>query len=574
MVAPFFVYEVSMEDEVIYWGDAVKAEQTEKGVKLGGYLVRFGDSSAPDLTGDYFTKSTDFGEATTSDVWFNHRMPVKLRNVNKQVSYKEKLPKANLTVDDIGIFAEVVIEVRNEYEKTIAELGMAGKLAWSSGTASHLVDRKSIKNGVAEITRWPLGLDASLTPTPAEFRKSNQVTTIKSIMETKKMDETIDVKTAVEDAVKAALAERDAQTKAEADKQAAIKAAEEAGYQKALEEIKNRKAPAFNKITTPGFSEEKDAVPAFKHWVATGQENQALIRPDSSYSAIPEAKTAWNVTTGGSGGYLVPDPLYNTIIEKRNIASWVRQLPVQKFQTSADHLLVPRESTSHTAFVLTAEGGSYDENEGTVSQKDLILYKYTKLEKMSEEFVMYNQTNFDSWLSNALGRAEALTENTIFTTGTGTGQPEGVLIGATDSSITTAALSAITPAELTSLIGKLGGGYNVPSECGFLMANATKWYMMGLNLSGPFAYGNTPQSPFFGYQFAVNDNLDAHTVSSGKPVVFGNFNFYGVVEKPGMLVQRNPYLFMGTGQVGIYASIFRGGGVLQSEAFYYLNNHS
>jgi predicted phage gp36 major capsid-like protein len=29
---------------------------------------------------------------------------------------------------------------------------------------------------------------------------------------------------------------------------------------------------------------------------------------------------------------------------------------------------------------------------------------------------------------------------------------------------------------------------------------------------------------------------------------------------------------MGNGQVGIYASMFRGGGVLQSEAFYYLTN--
>ena len=33
-------------------------------------------------------------------------------------------------------------------------------------------------------------------------------------------------------------------------------------------------------------------------------------------------------------------------------------------------------------------------------------------------------------------------------------------------------------------------------------------------------------------------------------------------------------LYMATGQIGIFASIFRGGGVLQAEAFYYLTNHS
>lgn len=241
--------------------DAIKAEQIGKGVKLGGYLVRFGDASAPDLTGDYFTKSTDFGNATESDVWFNHRMSVKFRTVNRQVSYKDRLPKATLTADDVGIFAEVVIEARNEYEKTIAELGMAGKLAWSSGTASHLVDRKAIKSGVAEITRWPLGLDASLTPTPAEFRQSNQVMPIKSIMETKKMDETIDVKAAVSDAVKAALAERDAQAKAEAENQAAIKAAEDAGYQKALEEIKTRRPLPSTRSLPPAFPKRKTRFP-------------------------------------------------------------------------------------------------------------------------------------------------------------------------------------------------------------------------------------------------------------------------------------------------------------------------
>ena len=571
-----------MTDELIYWGDEIKAEQTEQGVKLGGYLVRFGDADAPDLTGDYFTKSTDFGKATESDTWFNHRMPVKLKRVNKQVVYKDPLPKASLSVDDVGVFAEVVIEARNEYEKTIAELGLAGKLAWSSGTASHLVDRKSISDKVFEITRWPLGLDASLTPTPAEFRKSNQVLPIKSLlppaegeitkMENKKM-ENDEIKSAVDSAVAAALAMRDAETKAEAEKQAAIKAAEDAGYQKALEEIKTRKAPAFNRITTPGFSEEKDAVPAFKHWMQTGDVNGGLIAPDSSFNNIPEAKAAWNVTTGASGAFLVPDPLSSEIIAKRDLASWVRQLPVQYMQTSADHLLVPREDTKHTSFVLTAEAAAYDENEGTVSQKNLIMYKYTKLTKVNEEFLMYNSTNWESWFSGALARAVATTENTIFTSGTGTGQPEGVVTGATVAN-TTATTDVILPAEFTALLGYLGAGYNVQNECGLLMNNTTKWYLAG-QTGNPFLYQQTPAgSPdnLLGYKTVIDDDVEVYTTASAKCIVFGNFNHYAVIEKPGIIVQRNPYLYMGTGQVGIFASIFRGGGVLQSEAFYYLTN--
>ncbi len=575
---------------MIYFGDAVKAEQQEDGtVKLGGYLVRFSDAAHPDLTGDYFTKNTDFGNVTKSDGWFNHRLPVKYNG--KRVEYKEQLPDATLTFDDTGVFAEIVLGARNEYEREIAKLGIKGKLGWSSGTAAHLVDRKQVGNSF-EITRWKLGLDASLTPTPAEPRLSNRVLPIKSILETSNDDEennmsdnntkadfsisgTVSLEAAqqaAEQAVAKALAQRDAEAKAIAERDAEKKAAEEAGYQKAVKELSERKAPAFNTKTVLGFSEEKDAVPAFKHWLGTGQENGALIRPDS---VMENAKAAWNVTTGASGAFLVPGPLYNQIVAKRNIASWVRQAPVQIFQTPADHLLVPRESTSHTAFTQTGEGVAYTEDEGTVSQKDLILYKYTKMQKVNEEFLAYQGTNWESWLTQALARAEAATENAIFTDGTGSGEAEGVLVGATNSSLTLAAVDTITSAELAALIGKLGGGYNVPSECGFLMANATKWYLKGVVNAGPYAFNTpAPTADFFGYPAIVDDDLAPYTTESDKPIVFGNFSYYGVIEKPGMMIQRNPYLYMATGQIGIFASIFRGGGVLQSEAFYYINSHA
>lgn len=376
-------------------------------------------------------------------------------------------------------------------------------------------------------------------------------------------------------AVAAALAEREAKSQAEAQKAAELKAAEDAGYKKAIEDVKANPAQHFYHSTEP-VDDDNDGVQAFKSWMRSGQENQGLIRPDASFDKIPSAKAAWNVNDGATGGFLVPDPLYNRIIEKRNIASWVRQVPCQYFETPADHLLVPRESTSMTDFVLTAEAGSYNEDEGTVSQKDLILYKYTKLTKISEEFLMYNGTNWENWFANALGRAVAGTENTAYTTGTGTSQPEGIVTGATVAN-TTATTDIILPSELSALIGYLGGGYNVPAECAMLMANATKWYLKGSGGTSavPFAYVQTPQDgDFFGYKAVVDDDLDPYTTALAKCVVFGNFQYYGVVEKPGMIVQRNPYLYMATGQIGIFASIFRGGGVLQSEAFYYLTNHS
>lgn len=580
--APIYAPELPGEVVAIF-GDTVKAVAGADGTRIGGYLVRFGDPAHTDLVGDYFTKATEFGDLTASAVWLNHRMPVKTRRGS--ISHDKPLVnKATLKMDDTGIWAEVLLDARNEYEAQIAQAGLKGALSWSSGTAAHLVDRKNIKDGVNEITRWPLGLDASLTPSPAEFRKENRILPIKSLptpelgepyeektMETKAdytISGTVSLE-AIEAEVAKALAKRDEIARVEATKAAELKAAEEKGYQAAISELKAGKAPAFNKITEPGFSEEKDAVPAFKHWLSTGQENGGLIQPSAILKTIPAAKAAWNVTTGASGAFLVPDPLYNQIIAKRNIASWVRLAPVQLFQTAADHLLVPRESTSHTAFVQTAEGVAYDEDEGTVSQKDLILYAYTKMEKVNKQFLMYQGTNWEDWLVKALARAEAVTENTIYTNGTGSGEPEGIMTNATASGVVITTSAKLDYIDLAATIGCLGAGYNVASECGFLMANKTKWYLKSSVLAGPYAFQGTPTPvDFYGYPAYVSDDVAAYTSTSAKVFGFGNFNFYGIVENPGMVIERNPYLYMATGQVGIFASIYRGGGLLQAEAFY------
>ena len=158
-----------MEETLVTFGGEIKALGDNK---FGGYLVRFSDETSPDLTNDFFTKATDYdmdfpGSAT---VYFNHGMDSTLK-------YK-KLGKAQLSVDDAGVWAEMILQERDEYEKKLVALAKAGKLGWSSGTAAHLVERTPVGKAY-RIDRWALGLDASLTHTPAEPR--NGVMALKSL---------------------------------------------------------------------------------------------------------------------------------------------------------------------------------------------------------------------------------------------------------------------------------------------------------------------------------------------------------------------------------------------------------
>jgi phage head maturation protease len=133
-----------------------------------GYLVRFGDTKTADLEGDYFTKSTDYGFPMTEgkrvplNVYYHHGM-------DAQVG-KKSIGTGYIKMDDTGLWYEAQLDLADEYGSMIAKLCKQGKMGFSSGAAAHLVERKSM-GSAAEITRWPIA-EASITPTPAEYRNS------------------------------------------------------------------------------------------------------------------------------------------------------------------------------------------------------------------------------------------------------------------------------------------------------------------------------------------------------------------------------------------------------------------
>jgi len=151
--------ELDPDDVLVTYGHAVKALGAGR---IGGYLVHFGSEKSVDLDDDFFTADTDFGPHETSMTFYDHGLDGVLKR-------RVLDPRAALKKDGIGVWVEAQLAMRDEYEKAIYGLAEADKLGWSSGTAVHLVETE--KRGKATwIKTWPLGLDASLTPVPAEPR--------------------------------------------------------------------------------------------------------------------------------------------------------------------------------------------------------------------------------------------------------------------------------------------------------------------------------------------------------------------------------------------------------------------
>ena len=157
-----FGVSMARGDALIFQGGAIKALGNGK---VGGNLILFGDENTLDLEGEYFNAETDYDleRSKAASIYFNHGLDPILKN--------RRLGRGTMEPDDVGIWIEAQLELRDEYERAVYQLVEDGKMGWSSATAPNLMEREVSDNGKAVwIKSWPLGLDASLTVIPAEPR--------------------------------------------------------------------------------------------------------------------------------------------------------------------------------------------------------------------------------------------------------------------------------------------------------------------------------------------------------------------------------------------------------------------
>ena len=163
------------DTNIVFMGSAVKSLGEGR---VGGYLIRFTDSNSPDVTGEFFTKDTNFELADDglkrTAVYYNHGLD---RTVGRK-----KIGEGKLEITDEGVWIEAQLNLRTKYEQAIYKLAQAGKLGWSSGTLPNLIEREFVGKS-AHIKYWPLGIDASLTPTPAAGLTATTVVSLKSYAE-------------------------------------------------------------------------------------------------------------------------------------------------------------------------------------------------------------------------------------------------------------------------------------------------------------------------------------------------------------------------------------------------------
>lgn len=592
---------------LLAFGDSVKFLNDEK-TRIGGYAVRYTGPSDPDLYGDFFTSSTDFGhddlDGLKMRLYYEHGM-----NALKSAA----IGRGTFKSDDKGLWYEAELEESNEYIEYIRELIEQGRIGYSSGAVGHLVEREPAGGKAYWIKTWPLG-EISITKKPAEPRN---LVSLKSLYElaaeaSKQGDATRSpedeaeappVKGAPTSAAGAEPAElpptpadteptvenetKSAETKEAPQEQPKAAAAEDAikrlearieAMQKSFEESKTStvtkntvvETPNVPTIRTGGIKSDTERN-AFERWVRTGDTGgvKHLITGDQGGNPIVEIKASnavdMQVGTAAEGGNVVTDDMYPAILARRDEMLLADKIGVRRFTGTGTTIDVPLDAEADGEFVVKAEEGTFDKDSPALGQTSLTLAKYTKYFDITYELLQDQSANVVDFVQEWVARGVAKTHNNLLVT-------EAVANGS--ELATTAATTAAVLGELEDVVydDDLAFYLDNPSDGAWVMKPSTYGNLISITQSTYRAYAELAQGArgnqsILGYPVHFSNKVDAYGTANNRFAHFANWFYYmGLYEDPRLQFLRDPYTVAVSGQVRLLWYFRCDYGVLQSEA--------
>ena len=560
-------------------------------VQVSGYLVLFADEHEADFHGDIFTKNTDFlvDDTDTIPVYFNHGQD---RVVGKRELGNKK---ALLTKKERGLWIEHHLNKANEYDALVLELLEARneqkrRAGWSSGALGHLVERKELKSGVSEITKWVLG-EASITLTPADYR--NQLMADLKSLDLHTIEETTTV-----DPLKAMQAKDGAnsgtsnvinnssiqvmgENKMTDEMKNEVPQNEDKELQqyldnamKSLENQFNAKFDTVNEGITKAleFMEASPVIRKSGYFSVDGGKADANIKTFGDYlKAVVNKDTdrlvhvygstkAQAESAGSTGGYLVPREFHNEIIgmvmEQSEIYRRVRRLPVMSNAgdvPSLDIFAAPTAGVGESGLTAgaggnsRAEGGSYTEE--TVNF-ELLSYRVNDFAsgffKVSREMLQDVQ-GIDALLRNII---QMVVQNRLeygILRGSGAAQPTGILTGASAIGITPDSDNTFAYADATEMLSRWkslsGQGVwiihpqMITDIHNFSVGSTTAWVA---NMS------TGQNQPLLGYNIIQSEHMPNPDTSGC--VILADLGSYYLFERGGLAIDYSDDAFFTTGQ--------------------------
>ena len=279
--------------------------------------------------------------------------------------------------------------------------------------------------------------------------------------------------------------------------------------------------------------EERDSAKAHNDAFASYLRNGESGLSAEDRSVLVAQTRAQGTTSGSVGGYAVPEGFWAKVTETRKFYAQVAELAEVITTDSGASLPWPTNNdTSNTGRLLT-ENTQVTETALSFGQATLDAYTFSSdLVLVSLQLAQDAGIDLPSFVARKAGERLGRIENSYFTTGSGTSEPQGFVTGATTGK-TTASGTAIIYNELIDLVHSVDVAYREGGAATFVMNDLILAYVrkirddsggsgLGRPIWEPSIQVGVPDS-LLGYPVRVNNFMASTVATTNKTIAFGDF---------------------------------------------------
>jgi HK97 family phage major capsid protein len=313
----------------------------------------------------------------------------------------------------------------------------------------------------------------------------------------------------------------------------------------------------------------------------TGKELRSFLKGETGAPRFYDVKPQGPVNfrdlsklSAGAGGNTVPTSFYDRLVAHLIETSAMLQLGPTVLNTDSGEAIQVPKTTAHSSAVIVAEAGAIPESDPTFGQITLGAFKYGVMIQVSRELVDDTGVDLEGYLAMQTGRALGNAFGAHLVTGTGTGQPRGV--------ITDAAPGVTGPTGTTVTFGNQGtvgqgfdllistfhsviSPYRNSASCGWMMNDTTASLVRRIkSTEGVYAWqpslvAGAPDT-ILAKPVVIDPNV-ASPAANAESIAFGDWSQYFVRLAGGVRFERSDEFAFGNDLVS-YRALLRGDGAL------------
>jgi len=360
----------------------------------------------------------------------------------------------------------------------------------------------------------------------------------------------------------------------------------QATYEALLAEIDAAKAQIdrinelANALTAEQAGEEADAAahnarnknPAvaksrqlFAKWLKGG--DKAMSAQDWA-----DIRATMSTTTGSEGGYTVQTDIAKTVADALKAYGGIREVATVIQTEMGNPMSFPTSDGTSEIGELIPENTSANDLDPVFGTVALSVFKFSsKVVAVPLELLMDSSVDIEAFVLKRITDRLGRVTNQMFTTGTGTAQPRGIVTAST-LGVTGAAgqTTTITYEDLVDLVHSVDPAYRASSQCGFMLHDTTMREIRKLKddtgrpvfLPGYDGLAEAMPDTILGYPVTINQDMPV-MAASAKSVLFGDMSRYYVRDVLQNTLHRfEDSAYAKKGQVGFLAWARSGGNLI------------